>query len=232
MPATRVRQIAYSVLSILPCGLRACYDFGMRSLSQSHDLRLAAMLYLLLFAGCQKPKPQLQYVRIGIAENNSPTVLGVELRNAGETDITFDGCSVQLQSTHLFGADGDTTPWPEKFEHHLELMETLEGRTVAPGETRVAGIAFVWDLPAIAPQLIAVCNASFSIRYGGSFKVESEEVLFVLASSEDARKTILGEPLSNVKDAASVASYFDEFEGKKSPDVEQVIKLLRELPKQ
>lgn len=189
---------------------------------------IAALFLLMTMVGCTRPPGQLQYVDIGIAEDQSPLIFGLTVSNTGGSTVLIDGCDVEVTSTHIFPVDSGEVELPEKFVHYAELRSTSDGLTLQPGERTIVPIAFVWDLPPDAPDLAAICRARFSVGYNATFGFQTEPVMFLVASSKMARERFLAMPLDDIANAAEIVQNIDAFDGKKSAGVQQVVARLRE----
>jgi hypothetical protein len=105
--------------------------------------------------------PRLQYVAIGIAENQQPVVFGVKVENAGNTMDTVDSCDVNVTFNYLLAGPGNPEDLPAAFNYNVALVGTEEALEVEPGETATIPFTFIWDTPADAPPMVAICRASF-----------------------------------------------------------------------
>ena len=194
----------------------------MRMLS---TVRHFPLLFVVLL-GCQKPAPRLQYVAIGIAEVQHPIVFTVKVKNAGNTTAEIDSCDTNITFNYLLAGAGNL---PDAFDYNVTLVDAEEALKVKPGETATIPFSFIWNTLADAPPMVAICRASFTIRYDATCRIETEPVMFTVANDGQIDLVKLGQEFANSLATQSLLNRLNSFQGKKSDNVQQLIHELQSV---
>lgn len=187
---------------------------------------LFAVLAVLITVGCGKPAADLRYLDIGSDESLRPMVFGVSVENVGNAPAAVDGCDVEVLTTHIFPVRGSESKLPPKFEHSTKFWKTAAGLDISPGESRLIPISMNWHVADETAELIAVCSARFVLRYNHKPDIQSDTVVFVLSTTDDALERLLSEPMSDITNAAEILSQLRAVEGERAPNVDRVIAML------
>jgi hypothetical protein len=183
-------------------------------------------MFLVVLLGCQKPAPRLQYIAIGIAEDQQPVVFAVKVNNMGNTTVTVDRCDTNITFNYLLAGPGNL---PDAFNYNVTLIDTEEALKVKPGETATIPFSFIWNTPFDAPPMVAICRASFTLRYDATSGVETEPVMFTVANVSQIDLVKLGQEFANSLATQSLLNRLNSFQGKKSANVQQLIRKLRSV---
>lgn len=183
---------------------------------------------LAITGGCGEPSPKLRYLDIGSDETLRPMVFGVSVENVGNAPAAIAGCDVEVLTTHIFPVRGSESKLPPKFEHSVQLWKTADGLDISPGESRLIPISMNWHVADETAELIAVCSARFVLRYNHKPDIQSDTVVFVLSTTDDALETLLSEPMGDITNAAEILRQLRAVEGERAPNVDRVIAKLAE----
>lgn len=155
-------------------------------------------------------------------------VFGVSVENVGNAPATVNGCDVEVLATFIFPVRGSESKLPSKFEHSAKLWQTTDGLDIGPGDSRLIPISMHWHVAAETAELVAVCSARFMLKHDRKPDIQSDTVVFVLSTTDNALEKLLREPMGDITNAAEILSQLRAIEGERAPNVDRVIAKLAE----
>jgi hypothetical protein len=113
---------------------------------------------------------------------------GADLLRAAATEqlkthhVTVDSCDTNIMFNYLLVGSGNPEDLPAKLDYRIQLVG--EGKTleVEPGKTATIPFTFLWKTPVDVPSMLAICRASFTLRYVATHRVETEPVIFTVVN--------------------------------------------------
>ena len=97
-------------------------------------------------------------------------MFAVKVNNVGNTTVIVDRCDTNITFNYLLAGPDNL---PDAFDYNVTLADTEEALKVKPGETVTIPFTFLWNMPSHAPPMVAICRASFTLRYDATSGVEN-----------------------------------------------------------
>jgi hypothetical protein len=216
-------------------------------------MRTAAALLTLLVIGCsseaQSPKaaaPSTTTQSLGIAsgkvrEDRWPLQFDLDLTNTGDKPIAINGVELQILGVMASRPRNASGPLVEQFDYDVTLLrnqpkgdESREGLQsgevveIPPGK-RTISCLLKWRLPPDSPMMFAVISA----RLGPSFRrrelMWSAPIVFLLESEPGVLEALIASNPTDRERAALLLPRIEQLEGQRTPNVERLRRMLREL---
>jgi len=206
-------------------------------------LKTGVVLGLLAIAGCDidlaptppKPPPKLTINAIGIDENQTPLLLGLDVTNSGNTTVNAVA-EPEFIFTYLVADRAGRADITTSFDAQVGLAGG--GVVLMPGDQAVLDVVASWGPPSDFPML-AICELRIHLHYDTLSEIDpdtlltdmpveiSEPVMFVLAGDSESREAILSGSFDHIEGAKLLADKIESEKCKKSKGILRLIKALR-----